>query len=85
LTRVVDGLRVAWLAQDKKLLEDEAEPEQPSIPLKYLVMGYAIKGWDVAQTVAFYGFVPLVLYVGARRSGFTSVWDFSRALRLPLT
>ncbi len=45
----------------------------------------AFKSWGWAQTIAFYGFVPLVLYAGYKRAGFTSLSDMKNAWTVPLT
>ncbi len=56
-----------------------------AVPLMFRVLGLAFQSWGWAQKAAFYGFIPLVLYVGAKKSGFTSVHDFKKAIQLPLT
>ena len=57
----------------------------PAVPLKYKLLGAAFQSWGWVQAAAFYGIVPVVLYIGAKNSGFTSVWDFKKAFMLPLT
>lgn len=47
------------------------------------VVGARLYSW--AEPVAFYGFVPAVILLGAYRSGFSSVADLKVALQIPLT
>ncbi len=59
-------------------------PRALSVPLSYKVLGVAFQSWGWVQAAAFYGFIPVVLYIGAKNSGFTSITDFKKAFQLPL-